>query len=92
MIHILGVEYSLLTERVIAKLPNYQYFCRHYRLRLDLKDIPNLKWEPNVTVDTDFTSAMFKLDSSTFTFWFSCYSSCVSCFFIIFDPRQNKVF
>ena len=54
IVHISDVKYVLSADRVTTKLPNFQSFSRQLKLRIDPKDIPNLKWEPTVTVKTIF--------------------------------------
>ena len=54
IVHISNVKYVLHVDRVISKLPNYQSFGRQSKLMIDPKDIPNLKWEPTVTVNSCF--------------------------------------
>ena len=65
VVHILDVKYMLPVDRILAKLPDHKSFGRQSKLRVDLKLIPNLKWELTVTVETSFTSVTSKLDSST---------------------------
>ena len=55
LLHISDVKYVLPADRVISKLPDYQYFGRQSKLGIDLKEIPNLKWEPDVTINTNFS-------------------------------------
>ena len=52
IIHISDVKYVLPADRVISKPPDYQSFGRQSKLRIDPKDIPNLKWEPTLTINT----------------------------------------
>ena len=60
------VKYVLPANRVISKLPSYQSFGRQTKLRIDPKDFPNLKCEPTVMVNTNFsTASSSKLDSIT---------------------------
>ena len=41
IVHISDIKYVLPPDRVISKLPEYQSFGRHSKLRIDLKDIHN---------------------------------------------------
>ena len=65
IVNISDVNYVLPADRVISKLPDYQSFSRQLKLRIDPKDIPNLKWEPTVTINTIFLAVSSKLDSAT---------------------------
>ena len=56
-IHVSDVKYTLHAWRVIAKFPSYKSFGRQFKLRLYPQYIHNLKWEPSVTVNTNFISA-----------------------------------
>ena len=64
VVHISDVKYMLPADSHI-KLPDYQSFSQQSKLRIDPKNIPNLKWEPNVTINTNFATASSKLDSVT---------------------------
>ena len=59
IVHISNLKYVLPTEKVITKLPDYQSFGWRSRLRLD-PHIPNLKWEPTLTVNTSFLAVTSK--------------------------------
>ena len=63
--HIFDVKYVLPANRVISKLPDYESFSRQSKLRIDPKDISNLKWEPMITTNTNFLTVSSKLDSIT---------------------------
>ena len=65
LVHISDIQYVLPVDRVISKLPYCQSFGRQSRLRIDLKDIPNLKWESTVTITTNFLAVSSKLGSTT---------------------------
>ena len=54
MVCIADVKYILHRDRVIAELPDYQSFGRQSQVE-----------EPIVSVNTNFTSVMSKLDSPT---------------------------
>ena len=54
VVHASDVKYVMSADRVISKLPDYQSFGRQSRLRIDMKNIPNLKWEPTVTINMYF--------------------------------------
>ena len=63
VVHISYVKYGLPADCVISKLSDYQPFGRQSKLRIDPKNIPNLKWEPTVIINTNFMTASSKLDS-----------------------------
>ena len=63
VVHISDVKHVLPAYQVISKLPNYQSFIRQSKLRMNPKDIPNLKWEPTVTKNINFMTASSKIDS-----------------------------
>ena len=63
--HISDVKYVLPADKVISKLPDYQSFGRQLKLRIDPKEIPSVKWEPTVTVNTNVLTVSLKLDSAT---------------------------
>ena len=65
IVHISDVKYVVPADRVISKLPDYQPFSRQSKLRIDPKDIPNLKWEPTVTGNINFLAVSSMLDSAT---------------------------
>ena len=65
IVHISDVKYVLPADRAISKLPDYQSFGRQSKLRIDPKDIPNLKWAPTVTINTNLLAVSSKLDSTT---------------------------
>ena len=65
MVHISDVRYLLPADIVISKMSNNQSFGRQSKLRIDPRNISNLKWEPTVTVNTNFLAVSSKLDSAT---------------------------
>ena len=65
IVHILDVKYVLPTDRVISKLPDYQSSGRQSKLKIDLKDISNLKWEPTVTITLVSITSAYNLRSQT---------------------------
>ena len=67
VVHISDVKYVLPADRVISKLPDYQSFGRQSKLRIDPKDIPNLKWEPTVVVK-QFFGCFFKVRQCYFSY------------------------
>ena len=65
IVHITDVKYVLPADRVIWKFHDYQSFGRQSKLRIDPKDILNLKWEPTLTVHIIFLAVSSKIDSAT---------------------------
>ena len=63
--HISNVEYVLPADRDIAKLPDYQAFSRQSKLKISPWYPPNLKWEPTVTINVNFSASTFKLNSTS---------------------------
>ena len=55
----------LPADMVISKLADYLSFGRLSKLRIDPKDIPDLKWQPTVTINTKRLAVSSKLDSTT---------------------------
>ena len=91
MVHISDVKRVPPADWVISKLPDYLSFGRQSKLRIDPKDIPNLKWEPTVTINTNISTVSSKLNSTTSvvdslnpTLW------CPPLPHIIKDPRLSK--
>ena len=65
IVHILDVKYVLPADSVILKLPGYHSLGRQSKLRIDPKDIPNLKWKSTVTINPNFLTVSSKSDSIT---------------------------
>ena len=51
-VHISDVKYILPADNIIAKLPDYNYFGRKTKLRLNPQNIPDLNWELALTANT----------------------------------------
>ena len=64
-VHGSDVKYVLPADRVIPKLSHYQSFCRQSKLRINPKDLHNLKWEPTVTGNINFLAVSSLFDSAT---------------------------
>ena len=52
MVHITDVKYILPADNIIAKLPEYNWFGRKTKLRLNPQNIPDLNWELAITANT----------------------------------------
>ena len=52
MVHITDVKYILPADNVIAKLPDYNWFGRKTKLRLNPQNIPDLNWELAIMANT----------------------------------------
>ena len=64
IVHISDIKWVLPADSVVSKLPDYQSFGRQSKLRIDPKDIPNLKWETTVTINTNFLAVSSHLDNT----------------------------
>ena len=51
--HITGIKKVLLADQAIAQLPDYNQLGRLTKLRLNPKDIPDLGWDPQATLNKD---------------------------------------
>ena len=51
--HIIDIKKVLLADQAIAQLPDYNQLRRLTKLRLNPKDIPDLGWDPQATLNKD---------------------------------------
>ena len=51
--HITDIKKVLLADQAIAQLPDYNQLGRLTKLRLNPKDIPDLGWNPQATLNKD---------------------------------------
>ena len=51
--HITDIKKVLLADQAIAQLPDYNQLGRLTKLRLNPKDIPDLGWDPQATLNKD---------------------------------------
>ena len=49
--HVTDIRKVLLADQAIAQLPDYNQLGRLTRLRLNPKDIPDLGWDPQATLN-----------------------------------------